>query len=80
MRHPQVAKFGFKGGAALARTPQGLDMGHPQGAQLARRMRGVGPPDHQREFLHGRDHRAAPSTFFLAILPRTTWAVCWSPR
>ncbi|MFQ9770114.1 MAG: hypothetical protein ACLRX4_00155 [Oscillospiraceae bacterium] len=30
--------------------------------------------------LHFLDHRAASCSFFLAILPRTTAEVCWSPR
>ena len=35
---------------------------------------------HNVDYLHFFDHWLTSCSFFLAILPRTTAEVCWSPR
>jgi len=68
----------------------GLDMDHPELPQGAERLGLLRLEDDEPDFLHLYDHDSFPATpapvaatattFRLAIFPRTTWAVCWSPR
>ena len=77
-RHPR------QGGEAFQILPVGVrllgevdDAQLPQTLQQRVLLRGGGD---NVDDLHFLDHRLTPCSFFLAILPRTTAAVCWSPR
>jgi hypothetical protein len=55
-------------------------MGYTQLSKLQGGFEPILIQNDKDEFLHRSYHAFCSSTLRLDILPRTTWAVCWSPR
>ena len=74
---------GEVGNPLEARRVGGLlfaDMDQPQLAKPVQQRLLLGGLGHDGDDLHFFNHVATSRSLFLAILPRTTAAVCWSPR